>query len=214
MRIRAKSAFAVLASIAVIVVLFLIPLPHSTALNTHIVTSTSIHRSSAVVFDFVTTPGHWPAWHPSSLSVSGQTNHPLDVGERVTEAFRVAGRRGLVVWTVRARDNPRKWSIDGEIDGRFAGTVTYRLAPEATGTRFTRAFTLSRAVVVVRADQRDLPAQEDPVRIGRGGSAPEKASGTHSAAITARRFARLRGDNFYDADSAPHVEVRNLRSSS
>jgi Polyketide cyclase / dehydrase and lipid transport len=141
MRIRAKSAFAILASIAVIVVVFLIPLPRSAALDTHVVTSTWIHRSPTVVFDFVTTPGHWPAWHPSSLSVSGQTDHPLDVGERVTEAFRVAGRRGLVVWTVRARDNPRKWSIDGEIDGRFAGTVTYRLAPEATGTRFMREFT-------------------------------------------------------------------------
>jgi uncharacterized protein YndB with AHSA1/START domain len=141
MNIRAKSAFVILASIGLIVAVFVIPLPRSAALDTRIVTSTAIDRPPAVVFDFVTTPGHWPAWHPSSLSVSGQTDHPLNVGEKVTESFRVAGRRGVVVWTVRQRDPPRKWSIDGEIDGKFAGTVTYRLAPDASGTRFTREFT-------------------------------------------------------------------------
>jgi hypothetical protein len=36
---------------------------------------------------------------------------------------------------------PATWSIDGLIDGRAAGTVTYTLTPEANGTRFVREFT-------------------------------------------------------------------------
>ena len=35
------------------------------------------------VFDYVTTPGNWPVWHPSSLGVSGATDHSLDPGERI-----------------------------------------------------------------------------------------------------------------------------------
>jgi hypothetical protein len=51
-----------------------------------------IHRSPEVAFDYVTTPGNWPDWHPSSLGVTGATDHPLDGGERCAEHFRVAGR--------------------------------------------------------------------------------------------------------------------------
>jgi hypothetical protein len=141
MTIRARSVIAILASILVIVAVLFIPLPRIAALDTHILTAASIGRAPATLFDFVTTPVHWPAWHPSSLSVSGQTDHPLDIGEQVTEEFRVAGRRGRVVWTVTAREYPAKWSIDGVIDGRAAGTVTYTLTQEANGTRFQREFT-------------------------------------------------------------------------
>jgi ketosteroid isomerase-like protein len=65
---------------------------------------TAIHLTQPVevVFDYVTTPGHWPRWHPSSLAVSGATGRSLMVGEQVTEEFLVAGRRGQVVWTVNS----------------------------------------------------------------------------------------------------------------
>jgi len=116
-------------------------LPRTVALDTRIVTVASIQRPSKVVFDYVTTPAHWPQWHPSSLAVSGSIDHPLALGEQVVEAFRVAGRRGSVVWTVTAREPPDKWTIDGTIDGRPAGTVTYSLTSTASGTRFERDFT-------------------------------------------------------------------------
>ena len=45
----------------------------------------NISRTPQEVFDFVTTPGNWPKWHPSSLAVSGATDHPLRVGEQATE---------------------------------------------------------------------------------------------------------------------------------
>lgn len=131
---------------AAIGVLF-IPLPRAFDLSTRIVTVVPIARESTAVFDYVTTPAHWPAWHPSSLSVSGATDHSLDIGERTTEEFRVAGRRGEVVWTVVERKRPEKWTIDGTIEGRPAGTVSYALTPDTDGedgnggTEFERTFT-------------------------------------------------------------------------
>lgn len=95
----------------------------------------------ADVFEYVTTPGHWPEWHPSSLGVSGATDHSLALDEEVTEEFRVAGRRGRLTWRVIERDAPRSWAISGSLQGRGSGTVAYTLAPDGTGTRFTRVFT-------------------------------------------------------------------------
>lgn len=131
---------AILAVLVVVALLF-VPLPQSVRLDTHIVTIASIQQPPTVVFDYVTTPGHWPVWHPSSLAVTGAVDHPLEPGERVVEQFLVAGRRGSVVWTVTAREPPRIWTIEGSIGHRPAGSVTYSLTPTATGTRFEREFT-------------------------------------------------------------------------
>ena len=65
---------------------------------TRLYTTIQIQAPTERVFDYVTTPGNWPVWHPSSLGVSGATDHSLEPGERVTEGFLVAGRRGRVVW--------------------------------------------------------------------------------------------------------------------
>jgi hypothetical protein len=80
--------------------------------------------------------------------VAGATDHSLRPGERVTETFVVAGRSGVVVWTVTKSDPPRTWWIEGEIAGRKAGTVAYTLTPALTpsltpseeSTRFEREF--------------------------------------------------------------------------
>lgn len=100
-----------------------------------------INRPVEAVFDYVTTPGNWPRWHPSSLSVTGSTDCSLEVGEQVTEEYQVAGRQGTVVWTVTEREHPRRWVIEGQIVGRGAGgTVAYTLAPANGATRFVREF--------------------------------------------------------------------------
>jgi uncharacterized protein YndB with AHSA1/START domain len=101
----------------------------------------TIARPVETVYDYVTTPGNWPRWHPASLGVTGSTDHSLAVGEQVTEEYLVAGRRGQVVWTVTQREPPRRWVIEGQIVGRGAGgTVAYTLAPAGGGTRFVREF--------------------------------------------------------------------------
>jgi hypothetical protein len=110
---------------------------------TRIVTTATIQRPITVVYDYVTTPGHWPDWHPASLGVTGATDHSLAVGEQVTERFLVAGRRGEVVWTVREREAPIRWTIEGTITsgGGGSGTICYTLTPrEESATEFTREF--------------------------------------------------------------------------
>ncbi len=107
---------------------------------TLIYTAIQIRKPIEQIFDYVTTPGNWPQWHPSSLAVSGATDHSLEIGEQVTEEFRVAGRRGRVVWTVREREVPRRWAIEGQVVGGGGGTVAYTLTPNGDGTTFEREF--------------------------------------------------------------------------
>ena len=107
---------------------------------TTIVTTATIHRPPAEVFAYVTTPAHWLDWHPSSLGLSGATDHSLEVGEEVTEAFRVAGRRGSVTWKVVEREAPNRWAISGIVAAGGSGTITYTLSPVGQGTAFRREF--------------------------------------------------------------------------
>jgi uncharacterized protein YndB with AHSA1/START domain len=122
--------------------------PPPLAGTTRIRSSATIGKAPEVVFAYVTTPANWPKWHPSSLGVEGAVDHPLEVGEQVTEDFRVAGRRGRAVWTVLERDAPHRWVIGGEVSGRRAGVVSYTLAPAGEGTRFDREFVYSSPTVL------------------------------------------------------------------
>lgn len=105
---------------------------------TTIVTESTINKPATQVFDYVTTPANWLTWHPSSLALRGATDHPLQVGEEVTEDFRVAGRKGTVVWTVVERDAPRRWVISGAAGDGGGGTITYTLTDIPGGTAFRR----------------------------------------------------------------------------
>ena len=101
----------------------------------------NIGRLPADVFDFVTTPGHWPRWHPSSIKVTGKTDHSLDVGDECTEEYVVAGRHGVCVWKVLERDAPRTWKITASPQGEGSATITYTLSQAGDGTRFLRSMT-------------------------------------------------------------------------
>jgi len=104
----------------------------------HIHNEVTISRAAPEVFDFVTTPGNWPKWHPSSLAVSGATNHSLQVGEQATEEYLVAGRRGRAEWTVTERQAPLRWAIEGHGQEGGQAWVTYTLTENAGITRFER----------------------------------------------------------------------------
>lgn len=108
--------------------------------TTRIVSEIDITRPPSEVYDYATTPATWPRWHPSSLGVSGDAGHSLQLGESVVEAFNVAGRRGQVVWRVVSREPGRLWRIEGTIDDHVAGVVTYTLEDRAGGTHFVRRF--------------------------------------------------------------------------
>ena len=103
---------------------------------TRIYTTATIACPIEDLYDYVTTPAHWPEWHPSSLGVSDGADHSLTVGEEVTERFLVAGRRGSVVWRVTERDAPNSWVIVGAIEsskgGGNSGPRTTSVPPEAS----------------------------------------------------------------------------------
>jgi uncharacterized protein YndB with AHSA1/START domain len=103
-----------------------------------ITTTIRIARPPTEVFRYVTTPANWPRWHPASVAVEGATDHPLDVGEQVTEDFCVAGRRGRATWIVRERQPDRRWVIEAATDRRGHATITYTLTAQPGGTEFRR----------------------------------------------------------------------------
>lgn len=112
---------------------------------TRIFSSTYIACPVEEVYNFVTTPGNWPSWHPSSIAVTGDADHPQGVGEQCTEEFMVAGRQGKAVWTVTEREYPSRWVIRGIIEGRNSGgVVSYTVRPEGNGTHFERTFIYPR----------------------------------------------------------------------
>ena len=104
-------------------------------MGSRILTVAYLGRPADEVFAFVTTPRNWRRWRTSSLGVSGATEHPLGPGEQVTEEFMAAGRRGRVVWTVTAREAPHLWSVEARTAEGGSARLSYRLAPEAGGTR-------------------------------------------------------------------------------
>jgi hypothetical protein len=103
-----------------------------------IVSTITIARNPDEVFGYVTVPGRWPEWHPSSLAVSGcPPERSLEVGERCTEEFLVAGRHGSCEWAVVERIPGVRWTIATATQGGSA-TIAYDLAPAEGGTSFRR----------------------------------------------------------------------------
>src|ERR1700730_2292570 len=107
---------------------------------TRIVVAINIHRPIGVIFDYITTPANWPAWHPASRAVSGSVNHSLLIGEQVTEEFVAGGRRGSCVWQGTRREMPHLWRITTSTP-QVQAEITYRLTAHGEQTFFEREFT-------------------------------------------------------------------------
>ena len=107
---------------------------------TRITNTIRITRPIEEVFAFVTTPANWPTWHLASLSIAGNVDHSLLVGEEVIEEFRAAGRRGRATWRVTRRDVPQLWTIETSAQGGRA-TIVYRLRADRGETLFERELT-------------------------------------------------------------------------
>jgi uncharacterized protein YndB with AHSA1/START domain len=108
-----------------------------------IVTTTEIRRPIKEVFDFLTTPGNWILWHPSTLAVSGATDHSLEVGEQVTEEYVVAGKNGRATWTVRERNAPLHWVFDTIAENGHQATISYSLTSQGDVTLFERTVAIT-----------------------------------------------------------------------
>jgi len=107
---------------------------------TRIVVAIDIRRPIDMVFDYITTPANWPAWHPATRTVSGSAAHSLLIGEQVTEAFVAGGRQGSCIWQVTQREVPCLWTIETSTPEAQA-EITYRLKAHGETTRFERELT-------------------------------------------------------------------------
>ena len=109
---------------------------------TRIVTTILIERPPAMVFDYVTSPGYWPQWHPSSVSAEmpdGQVaDHPLGAGEQAREYIAVGSHRDHVVWTALRCECPRHWVISGRAGSGGSAILTYELEAQGPGATLFR----------------------------------------------------------------------------
>lgn len=118
---------------------------------TRICSSIQIRQPIERVFDFITTPGNWPQWHPASVSVGRNADHSLLPGEEITENISVAGHHGQVTWLVRERSAPHRWVIDGTGKDGGHATITYILTRNSDGTNFDRelVYTMPHVLLAV-----------------------------------------------------------------
>jgi len=100
----------------------------------------------AKVFEFITTTGHWPEWHPATRAVTGQALKPGQLGDECAEEVLTAGfLRGHISWRVVTCAAPVRWSIvTTEIAvpllSRARVRLEYFLEEEGLGTRLFRTF--------------------------------------------------------------------------
>ncbi|MEW6553569.1 MAG: SRPBCC family protein [Actinomycetota bacterium] len=101
--------------------------------------STHIGRSIEEVFDFITTAANWVKWHPATVSVSGDVDHPALEGETIVEVVRFGMARDRFAWKVEEREAPHRWVIRAKSERHGQKVkITYDLRPEAGGTHWER----------------------------------------------------------------------------
>lgn len=97
-----------------------------------------IARPLEQVFDYVSTPGRWPEWHPSSLRLEAGADHPLTAGEPFEEDIRAGGRNTHLSWIVRECRRPELWIADARAGNGIRLRLEYRLTASPEGTCFAR----------------------------------------------------------------------------
>jgi len=109
---------------------------------THIQNTILIRRPLDEVFDYVTTPAKWVEWHPATVSISGEVDHPARVGEGFVEKIRFGVFRGEIDWVVVEQAPPHRWMFEGKIRAFLAketpALITYQLFQREEGTLFQR----------------------------------------------------------------------------
>ena len=103
-------------------------------------------RPPAEVFEFITTTGHWPKWHPATHTVTGQTLKPAQLGDECEEEMLTAGFfQGRIAWRVVTCAAPVRWAIVSTkmavpLLSRARVQLEYSLKEEGAGTRLFRTF--------------------------------------------------------------------------
>lgn len=79
-----------------------------------VVNAVPIEGRPEAVFDLVTTARFWPQWHPATTAVSGVTQRPYLLGDRIIEQGRIGEGNFEVTWKVAERIRPRRVVLQSE----------------------------------------------------------------------------------------------------
>jgi hypothetical protein len=95
-------------------------------------------------FAFVSTARNWERFHPMTLGVRGDVDHPAVAGEEIVEY--ATTRPSTLVWRVLDHVPGERWSLRGWLQfGRLwrreVAVLTYTFAPSGEGTRIRREMT-------------------------------------------------------------------------
>jgi uncharacterized protein YndB with AHSA1/START domain len=107
--------------------------PHERAAS--VVNTVTIEGPTEAVFDLVTTARFWPQWHPATTGVSGVTQRPYRLGDRINERGRIGKGDFDVVWKVAEYVRPRRVVLQSE---RSPVQISYSFNSRGAGTEFTR----------------------------------------------------------------------------
>ncbi|HEU4344553.1 MAG TPA: SRPBCC family protein [Candidatus Binatia bacterium] len=97
--------------------------------------STAIDGAPEAVFDLVTTARFWPQWHPATTGVSGVTERPYLLGDRIIEAGRIGKGEFQVTWQVAEHVRGRRIVLQAE---GSPVRIAYSFNPRGNLTEFTR----------------------------------------------------------------------------
>lgn len=97
----------------------------------------TIARPIDAVFDAATTAQYWPRWHPATVAVAGDVDHPAHLGDTITEHVNLGGEIGEGTWTVVAWQRPTGLTLLAPTKLGLT-RIQYTLAATAEGTLFRR----------------------------------------------------------------------------
>ena len=107
---------------------------------TTIANTVLVRRPLAAVFDTATTARYWRRWHPATRSVRGAVDHPVQLGEQITERARIAGITGTARWTCTEYVRPHRLTLDAPTPPVRA-RIVYTFEERAGAVVFTRTLT-------------------------------------------------------------------------
>jgi uncharacterized protein YndB with AHSA1/START domain len=87
------------------------------------------------VFDLITTARFWPQWHPASMAVSGVTERPYGLGDRIYERGRIGNSNFQVIWKIVEHARPSRVVLQAET---AQAQIIYSFQAQGDATAFTR----------------------------------------------------------------------------
>jgi uncharacterized protein YndB with AHSA1/START domain len=102
---------------------------------TSVVNTVVIEGVPEAVFDLVTMAHFWPQWHPATTAVTGVTQRPYLLGDRIIEQGRIGKGEFTVTWQVAEHIRPHRVTLQSESS---PVQIIYSFSSRGNATEYTR----------------------------------------------------------------------------